>query len=211
MFQPAFLPIGTEVSAKYRGAFCEAKVKKAVKLVKLKVSNFVLIQLWGGFVCVHHAHIVFVYVWKSGLETRGGGGGGSKLYEGRGWWLGEKMGVPGLRKRVTWFMWFNHAELHSAVCPIVSLSVTRLCWCSRWYCCMIRVFRWTSRNRAAGLFVYICLFIYVFIFYCNDCFCCRRDWIFHAVMQDCSCLFSSRWQWRSLFHLCFLTSLMSMW
>ena len=37
-FEPAFLPIGTEVSAKYRGAFCEAKVKKLVKSVKLKVS-----------------------------------------------------------------------------------------------------------------------------------------------------------------------------
>ena len=37
-FEPAFLPIGTEVSAKYRGAFCEAKVKKLVRSVKLKVS-----------------------------------------------------------------------------------------------------------------------------------------------------------------------------
>nr|KAG5712822.1 hypothetical protein BaRGS_007419 [Batillaria attramentaria] len=31
----AFLPIGTDVSAKYRGAFCEAKVKKVIKSVKL--------------------------------------------------------------------------------------------------------------------------------------------------------------------------------
>lgn len=38
-FTPAFLPIGTEVSAKYRGAFCEAKVKKALKLVKLRVTG----------------------------------------------------------------------------------------------------------------------------------------------------------------------------
>lgn len=37
-FEPAFLPIGTDVSAKYRGAFCEAKVKKLVKSVKCKVS-----------------------------------------------------------------------------------------------------------------------------------------------------------------------------
>ncbi|XP_070179923.1 AT-rich interactive domain-containing protein 4B-like isoform X2 [Littorina saxatilis] len=37
-FVPAFLPIGTEVSAKYRGAFCEAKVKKALKRVVMKVA-----------------------------------------------------------------------------------------------------------------------------------------------------------------------------
>ncbi|PVD26271.1 hypothetical protein C0Q70_13941 [Pomacea canaliculata] len=36
-FEPAFLPIGTDVSAKYRGAFCEAKVKKLVKSVKCKI------------------------------------------------------------------------------------------------------------------------------------------------------------------------------
>ncbi|OWF38408.1 AT-rich interactive domain-containing protein 4B-like isoform X2 [Mizuhopecten yessoensis] len=34
---PPFLVVGTEVSAKYRGAFCEAKVKKLVKSVKCKV------------------------------------------------------------------------------------------------------------------------------------------------------------------------------
>lgn len=34
---PAFLPLGTEVSAKYKGAFCEAKVKKIVKTLKIKV------------------------------------------------------------------------------------------------------------------------------------------------------------------------------
>ena len=34
----AYLPVGTEVSAKYRGAFCEAKVKKLVRLVKCKVG-----------------------------------------------------------------------------------------------------------------------------------------------------------------------------
>lgn len=42
---PAFLPIGTEVSAKYRGAFCEAKVKKALKRVVMKVSEHL--------VCIH--------------------------------------------------------------------------------------------------------------------------------------------------------------
>uniref|UniRef100_A0A1I7XK85 RBB1NT domain-containing protein n=1 Tax=Heterorhabditis bacteriophora TaxID=37862 RepID=A0A1I7XK85_HETBA len=35
---PAFLPVGTEVSAKFKGAFCEAKVKKITKSVKCKVS-----------------------------------------------------------------------------------------------------------------------------------------------------------------------------
>lgn len=35
---PPFLSVGTEVSAKYRGAFCEAKVKKIQRLVKCKVQ-----------------------------------------------------------------------------------------------------------------------------------------------------------------------------
>ena len=40
------LPVGTEVSAKYRGAFCEAKVKKIVKCVKCKVgclANYIIL------------------------------------------------------------------------------------------------------------------------------------------------------------------------
>lgn len=36
--EPAFLSVGTEVSAKYKGAFCEAKIKKITKLVKCKVG-----------------------------------------------------------------------------------------------------------------------------------------------------------------------------
>ncbi|CAG5132768.1 unnamed protein product, partial [Candidula unifasciata] len=36
-FGPPSLPVGTEVSAKYRGAFCEAKVKTVVRVVKCKV------------------------------------------------------------------------------------------------------------------------------------------------------------------------------
>ena len=36
--EPVVLPIGTEVSAKYRGAFCEAKVKSLVRNVTLKVK-----------------------------------------------------------------------------------------------------------------------------------------------------------------------------
>lgn len=35
--EPPYLAVGTEVSAKYRGAFCEAKVKKLVRSVKCKV------------------------------------------------------------------------------------------------------------------------------------------------------------------------------
>lgn len=39
-FGPPSLPVGTEVSAKYRGAFCEAKVKTVVRVVKCKVNFF---------------------------------------------------------------------------------------------------------------------------------------------------------------------------
>lgn len=35
---PPYLTVGTEVSAKYRGAFCEATIKIAERLVKCKVS-----------------------------------------------------------------------------------------------------------------------------------------------------------------------------
>ncbi len=35
---PASLPIGTHVSAKYKGAFCEAKVRSVVKQVKCRVT-----------------------------------------------------------------------------------------------------------------------------------------------------------------------------
>lgn len=36
---PPYLPVGTAVSAKYKGAFCEAKVSKVVRVVKCKVHN----------------------------------------------------------------------------------------------------------------------------------------------------------------------------
>ncbi|XP_053110206.1 AT-rich interactive domain-containing protein 4A [Hemicordylus capensis] len=36
--EPAYLTVGTDVSAKYRGAFCEAKIKTVKRLVKVKVS-----------------------------------------------------------------------------------------------------------------------------------------------------------------------------
>uniref|UniRef100_A0A674F6E9 AT-rich interactive domain-containing protein 4A n=1 Tax=Salmo trutta TaxID=8032 RepID=A0A674F6E9_SALTR len=35
--EPAYLTVGTEVSAKYRGAFCEAKIKTVKRMVKVKV------------------------------------------------------------------------------------------------------------------------------------------------------------------------------
>jgi hypothetical protein len=36
--EPPYLTVGTDVSAKYRGAFCEAKVKKVQRIVKCKVT-----------------------------------------------------------------------------------------------------------------------------------------------------------------------------
>lgn len=36
--EPAYLSVGTEVSAKYKGAFCEAKVRKVDRVVKCKVA-----------------------------------------------------------------------------------------------------------------------------------------------------------------------------
>lgn len=37
--EPPFLRVGTEVSAKYRGAFCEASIKTIKKHVKCKVGS----------------------------------------------------------------------------------------------------------------------------------------------------------------------------
>lgn len=36
--EPPYLSVGTEVSAKYKGAFCEAKVRKVDRVVKCKVA-----------------------------------------------------------------------------------------------------------------------------------------------------------------------------
>lgn len=44
---PAYLPVGTEVSAKYRGAFCEAKVKKIVRAIKIKVGLHIVINVYN--------------------------------------------------------------------------------------------------------------------------------------------------------------------
>lgn len=52
---PPFLTVGTEVSAKYKGAFCEAKVHKVVKSVKVKVSN-ILYTFSLYFVIFWHIH-----------------------------------------------------------------------------------------------------------------------------------------------------------
>lgn len=41
---PPFLAVGTEVSAKYKGAFCEAKIRKISKIVKCKVRVFPVIK-----------------------------------------------------------------------------------------------------------------------------------------------------------------------
>lgn len=43
---PPFLSVGTEVSAKYKGAFCEAKVRKVVKSIKCKVSENAAFEGW---------------------------------------------------------------------------------------------------------------------------------------------------------------------
>ena len=37
--EPAYLTVGTDVSAKYRGAFCEAKIKTVKRMVKVKVRG----------------------------------------------------------------------------------------------------------------------------------------------------------------------------
>lgn len=39
MDDPPYLSVGTGVSAKYKGAFCEAKVSKVIRIVKCKVNN----------------------------------------------------------------------------------------------------------------------------------------------------------------------------
>lgn len=36
--EPPYLAVGTDVSAKYKGAFCEAKIKKVIRSVKCKVT-----------------------------------------------------------------------------------------------------------------------------------------------------------------------------
>ncbi|XP_022836561.1 AT-rich interactive domain-containing protein 4B-like [Spodoptera litura] len=46
---PPFLPVGTDVSAKYKGAFCEAKIKKVVRNIKCKVT----LKAGGGTITVN--------------------------------------------------------------------------------------------------------------------------------------------------------------
>lgn len=45
--EPPYLTVGTDVSAKYRGAFCEAKIKTAKRLVKVKVCNLLITRNVG--------------------------------------------------------------------------------------------------------------------------------------------------------------------
>lgn len=48
--EPAYLTVGTDVSAKYRGAFCEAKIKTVKRMVKVKVrvTGTVDLQVLSG-------------------------------------------------------------------------------------------------------------------------------------------------------------------
>lgn len=52
---PPYLPVGTAVSAKYKGAFCEAKVSKVVRVVKCKASNYKSVELFI-YINVNYTH-----------------------------------------------------------------------------------------------------------------------------------------------------------
>uniref|UniRef100_A0AAR2J7G3 ARID domain-containing protein n=1 Tax=Pygocentrus nattereri TaxID=42514 RepID=A0AAR2J7G3_PYGNA len=53
--EPAYLTVGTDVSAKYRGAFCEAKIKTVKRMVKVKVNyNDTLLYIM--------VYVIFMYV-----------------------------------------------------------------------------------------------------------------------------------------------------
>lgn len=47
---PPFLPVGTDVSAKYKGAFCEAKIKKVVRNIKCKVGLDIKYVLFSTYI-----------------------------------------------------------------------------------------------------------------------------------------------------------------
>lgn len=54
--EPPYLSAGTEVSAKYRGAFCEATIKIVKKMVKCKVFIiyiyiYIIAELFLNIVC----------------------------------------------------------------------------------------------------------------------------------------------------------------
>lgn len=46
--EPAYLEVGTEISAKFKGAFCEARVKRVQKSVKCKVGWHIRKGRWGS-------------------------------------------------------------------------------------------------------------------------------------------------------------------
>ena len=58
---PPFLSVGTEVSAKYRGAFCEATIKIAKRLVKCKVCVYCMCSYVDRWVmkgmCSMYVHV----------------------------------------------------------------------------------------------------------------------------------------------------------
>ena len=55
---PAVLAIGTQVSAKYKGAYCEAKVKSIDKLVKARVT------LKGREIHINLVSLFATEIWK---------------------------------------------------------------------------------------------------------------------------------------------------
>jgi hypothetical protein len=66
--EPAFLSKGVEVSAKYRGAFCEAKVTNVEKCVKCKVSRIHKIVIIVLFILVREPTRNTVYFVENSLD-----------------------------------------------------------------------------------------------------------------------------------------------
>lgn len=44
--KPAYFPVGTKVSAKYRGAYCSAEVKNVSCVVKVKVGWYIALYIF---------------------------------------------------------------------------------------------------------------------------------------------------------------------
>lgn len=109
--EPPYLTVGTDVSAKYRGAFCEAKIKTAKRLVKVKVCGFpanaflgeknpiIEVQnstMWNFFIASRHLRgCPFLGGWQCSLWNN------SKLiFAGRG-------GVPATPTQLNTFHFFH--------------------------------------------------------------------------------------------------------
>lgn len=56
---PPFLAVGTEVSAKYKGAFCEAKIRKISKIVKCKVRKYSIIKYFYFKTIILYSNVYF--------------------------------------------------------------------------------------------------------------------------------------------------------